>query len=237
VYVAQYKRVRASSHLDDYARTYTQHADFLSVIVRRKCANGPSLFYSSSPKRKPGPKGPAPELIQAICELKQRNPRFGCPKIAQTLAKAFGMHLDKDVVRRILAAHYRPERWDSGPSWLTFLAHAKDSLWSMDLFRTESILLKTHWVLVIMDQFTRRIVGFGVQAIAVDGPALSRMFNQAISSQSLPAQLMADLGPAEPGNRSSSRPGRKGCRGRGSRTCSPRRRRASCRRGPRGARP
>jgi hypothetical protein len=33
-----------------------------------------------------------------------------------------------------------------------------------DLFRCESILLNTHWVLVVMDQFTRRIIGFGVHA-------------------------------------------------------------------------
>jgi hypothetical protein len=64
---------------------------------------------------------------------------------------------------------------------LTFLGQAKDSLWSLDLFRTESILLKTHWVLVVMDQYSRRIIGFGVQALAVDGEALCRMFNQAIS--------------------------------------------------------
>ena len=38
----------------------------------------------------------------------------------------------------------------------------KDSLRSVDLFRCESINLKTHWVLVIMDQFTRRIIGFCV---------------------------------------------------------------------------
>src|ERR1019366_9101123 len=36
---------------------------------------------------------------------------------------------------------------------------------------------------------TRRIVGFGVQAVAVDGPALCRMFNQAISGQGLPRRL------------------------------------------------
>jgi len=139
------------------------------------------FLYSSSPKQKPGPKGPSPELIRAICELKQRNPRFGCPKIAQHLAKTFGIDLDKDVVRRVLAAHYRPERRENGPSWLTLLGHTKDSLWSLDLFRTESILLRSHWVLVVMDQFTRRIVGFGVQAAALDGPGLCRMFNQAIS--------------------------------------------------------
>ena len=152
-------------------------------------------LYSSSPKKKPGPKGPSPELIRAICELKQRNPRFGCPKIAQHLAKTFGIDIDKDVVRRVLAAHYRPERRDHGPSWLTLLGHTKDSLWSLDLFRTESILLRSHWVLVVMDQFTRRIVGFGVQAAAVDGPALCRMFNQAISGQGLPTRLSADHDP------------------------------------------
>jgi hypothetical protein len=60
----------------------------------------------------------------------------------------------KDLVRRVLAKHYRPTPDDNGPSWLTFIGHAKDSLWSIDLFRCESILLNTHWVLVVMDQFT-----------------------------------------------------------------------------------
>ena len=46
-----------------------------------------------------------------------------------------------------------------------------------------------------MDQFSRRIVGFGVQAVAVDGPALCRMFNQAISGQGLPTRLSADHDP------------------------------------------
>jgi putative transposase len=63
------------------------------------------------------------------------------PKIGQHLAKTFGINLDKNVVRRVLAAHYRPERTENGPFWLTLQGHTKDSLWSLDLFRTESILL------------------------------------------------------------------------------------------------
>jgi putative transposase len=35
--------------------------------------------------------------------LKQRNPRWGCPRIAEQIALAFGIDIDKDVVRRILA--------------------------------------------------------------------------------------------------------------------------------------
>jgi hypothetical protein len=109
--------------------------------------------------------------------MKHRNPRYGCRRIVQQIAKAFGVEIDKDVVRRVLEKHYRPVSGGGGPSWLTFIGHMKDSLWSVDLFCCESITLKTHWVLVVMDQFTRRIIGLGVQAGDVDGVALCRMFN------------------------------------------------------------
>jgi transposase InsO family protein len=115
--------------------------------------------------------------------MKQRNPNWGSPRIAQQIALAINIQIDKDVVRRILARHCRPLQDSDGPSWLTFLGHMKDSLWSMDLFRCESATLTTHWVLVVMDQYTRRIVGFGVHAGSVDGVALCRMFNRAIREQ------------------------------------------------------
>jgi hypothetical protein len=41
--------------------------------------------------------------------MKRRNPNWGCPRIAQQIALAFGVEIDKDVVRRILSVHYRPE--------------------------------------------------------------------------------------------------------------------------------
>jgi transposase InsO family protein len=43
-----------------------------------------------------------------------------------------------------------------------------------------------------MDQFTRRLVGVAVQAGAVDGAALCRMFNRAIVGQGVPTQLSSD---------------------------------------------
>ena len=67
-------------------------------------------------------------------------------------------------MRRVLAQHHRSDgSGDNGPSWLTFIAQTKDSLWSVDLFRCESILLRTYSVMLVMDVFTRRIVGFGVE--------------------------------------------------------------------------
>jgi hypothetical protein len=100
--------------------------------------------------------------MAAVVAIKQRNPTWGCPRIAQQIALAFGIPINKDVVRRILAARYWSAPDAAGPSWLTALGHAKDSLWSLDLFRCESAVLRTHWVLVVMDHCTRRIVGFGV---------------------------------------------------------------------------
>lgn len=153
------------------------------------------LLYSPRGGRKPGPKGPSREVIRAIVEMKQRNPRYGCPRIAQQINLAFGLDLDKDIVRRILASHYKPDPRNYGPSWLAILGHAKDSLWSVDLFRAESITLKTHWIMVVMDQHTRRIIGFAVHAGNVDGPALCRMFNDATSGQGWPKRISSDNDP------------------------------------------
>jgi putative transposase len=151
------------------------------LALHKSMSNGKyRMLFSPDRRRQPGPKGPSAELIRAVVEMKQRNPSWGCPRIAQQIALAFNIQIDKDVVRRILAHHYRPGQDSDGPSWLTFLGHMKDSLWSMDLFQCESATLRSHCVLVVMDQYTRRIIGFGVHAGKVDGVALCRMFNCAI---------------------------------------------------------
>jgi len=159
-------------------------------LVKRKYR----LLFTPRRTAKPGPRGPSAEVIRAVLEMKQRNPSWGCPRISQQIALAFGILINKDVVRRILEGHYQPPS-GSGPSWLTFLGHMKDSLWSIDLFRCESTALRTYWVLVVMDQFTRRIVGFGIHAGIVNGMAVCRMFNQAVRGQHLPRYLSSDHDP------------------------------------------
>jgi hypothetical protein len=112
---------------------------FHQALVRRKYR----LLFSSTPRSKPGPKGPSKALIQAIVELKSRNPRFGCPRIATIISQTFGVDIDKNVVFRVLSKHYRPTG-GTGPSWLSFIGHSRDSLWSVDLFRCESIVLRSY---------------------------------------------------------------------------------------------
>ena len=152
-------------------------------------------LFSSSPSKKPGPKGPSEALIQAIVELKSRNPRFGCPRIARIISHTFGVDIDKNVVYRVLAKHYRPGPGGIGPSWLSFIGHTRDSLRNVDLFRCESIVLRSYWVLVVMDQFTRRLIGVGVHCGVVTGADLCRMFNAAIHGQHAPRYLSTDHDP------------------------------------------
>ena len=165
---------------------------FHQALVRRKYRR---LFSSTSSSKKAGPKGPSEALIQAIVELKSRNPRFGCPRIAHIISQTFGVDLDKNVVYRALAKHSRPAPRGTGPSWLSFIGHTTDSLWSVDLFRCESIVLRSYWVLLVMDQFTRRLVGFGVQCGAATGADICRMFNGAIHGQGVPRHLSTDHDP------------------------------------------
>ncbi len=137
------------------------------IFVKRKY----KMLFSKKRHNKPGRKEPTQDIIDLVLKYKALNPRFGYLRIAMQVSNQFGVEISSDAVRRILNKYYKPKpNNDNGPSWLSFLGHTKDSLWSIDLFRTESIHLNSYWVMVIMDQFTRRIIGFAVNKGNVDGP-------------------------------------------------------------------
>ena len=73
-----------------------------SVLRKRKYR----MLFSPRHRRRPGPKGPNKDLIDAVVAMKRRNPSWGCPRIAQQIALAFGVDIDKDVVRRVLRVHF-----------------------------------------------------------------------------------------------------------------------------------
>jgi len=162
-----------------------------SALVKRKYR----LLFSNKSNKKPGRPAPPQEVITAVMQMKTRNPRFGCRRIAMQVSLTFGLDLNKDVVYRILAKYYKPQSGGDGASWLTFIGHAKDSLWSLDFFRVESIALKSHWIMVVMDQFTRKIIGFAVHNGDLDGVSVCTMFNKIISGKHFPKYLSGDNDP------------------------------------------
>ncbi|MCP3882215.1 MAG: hypothetical protein GY701_28055 [Sulfitobacter sp.] len=65
---------------------------------------------------------PDSSLPYPCLTMKHRNPGYGCPKIAEQISKLFGIDINKDIVRRILAKYYYPDPGTGGgPSWLTFM--------------------------------------------------------------------------------------------------------------------
>jgi putative transposase len=169
------------------------HSTLLRIhkaLVERKY----SMLFSNK-NRKPGPKGPSPELIKLIIGIKQKNPKYGCPRIALLASKLTDRTINENLVRRILRQHFLFPSGSSCQSWLSQIGKAKDDLWSMDLFRCESILLKTHWVMIVMDQYTRRIIGVAVHAGDLDGPAICKMFPFIRPSDLAPKHLSTDHDP------------------------------------------
>jgi putative transposase len=73
-----------------------EEAKVSDVIFTRRWAVGGG--------RRPGPKGPSAEVINAIVEMERRNPRYGCPRIAQQINLAFGLDMDKDRGGRHISA-------------------------------------------------------------------------------------------------------------------------------------
>ena len=86
-----------------------------SVLRKRKYR----MLFSPERRHRSGPKGPTKELSDAVVAMKQHNPRWGCPRVAHQIGLAFGVEIDKDVVRRILNVHYPRQSDSGGPSWLS----------------------------------------------------------------------------------------------------------------------
>jgi len=169
---------------------------FHKALVNRKY----SQLYSNKTKKRPGRKPQNQALIDLVIEMKKRNPSFGYGRISMQIFQAFGIVISRFAVARILRSNKHNLPSGDGPSWLTFIGHMKDSLWSgsagpVDLFRCESANLKSHWVMVVIDQFPRRIIGFAVHAGDCNGVSYCQMFNEIISGKSLPKYLSSDNDP------------------------------------------
>ncbi len=152
---------------------------FHKALVERKY----SKLYSNNIKKTPGRKPQEDKLIDLVIEMKKLNPSFGYGRIAKQIYEALGIKVSRFAVGRILRKNKGKWPTDDGPSWLIFIGHMTDSLWSVDLFRCESIGLKSHWVMVVIDQFTRRIIGFSVNKGDCDGVTYCRMFNEIVSGK------------------------------------------------------
>ena len=89
-----------------------------------------SLLYSNKKKKVLGRKSQDQALIDLVIDMKNRNPSFGYGRISMQIFEAFGISISRYAVGRILCINKHNLPTGDGPSWLTFIGHVKDSLWS-----------------------------------------------------------------------------------------------------------
>lgn len=158
-------------------------------LVKRKYSK---LYRNHS--RKMGRPPISKELTALILQIKTNNASFGCPQIVALIQDRTGIMVSEETVGRTLMKFYRGTS-GGGPSWLSFLGSQADSLWSIDLFCAESIFLKTYWIMVVMDQWSRKIIGFAVTKGQVTGEELCQMFNLIVPPNALPKRISHDHDP------------------------------------------
>jgi putative transposase len=119
------------------------------LIMKRSRRRGPNLTRWD-------------RVILGFCTLLMSPRRLS--KVAVVLKTSTLLSLHRALVKRNIVCSMRPSG-AVGPDPRArppAIGHTRDRLWSVDLFRAEAILLKSYWILVVMDIFTRRIIGFGV---------------------------------------------------------------------------
>jgi len=84
------------------------------------------------------------------------------------------------------AKYHRSEPGNDGPSWLTFIDHVKDSVWRVDLFRRDSILLRSHLVILVR-MYSR--AGSSVSASIPNVLMVSRYAGCSITSPATPIRI------------------------------------------------
>src|SRR5262245_24294982 len=93
---------------------------FHKMLIQQKYR----VLFSPKRVRRPGPKGPTKELIDAVLEMKRRNCTWGCKRIAAQIALAFGLDIDKDVVRRTSTETY----WREWANRCTYQGRWRDAV-------------------------------------------------------------------------------------------------------------
>ena len=140
-------------------------------------------------------KGPKKDLIDAVVAMKRRNPRQGCPHIAP--ADRVGFRRDRQGCCSPHPERSLPTRIRFRRSFLAYVSwpESRTVYGAAICSAAESATLRTHWVLVVMAQLTRRGIGLGVHGGIGDGVARCRMGHRAIRRHSLPKYLSSDHDP------------------------------------------
>ena len=164
--------------------------NFHRHLIRKKYSK---LYSTSSLKR--GLRGISNELEELIVEIKSKNPSYGIEKI-EGLLRHRGHQISDTTVLRILRKHgFHLDPVKQGASWISFLSDTFNGTWSLDFFRVESVSLRTFVIMVVMDIYSRKIIGIAICPYPASGVNACAMFNSIRNEKPLPHKLTTDNDP------------------------------------------
>jgi putative transposase len=109
------------------------------------------------PHRQPGRPSLANETVELICRLARENPRWGYLRIVGELKK-LGVTVSKTSVSTVLRRHCLPPApRRAGPTWSEFLSAQAKGIVATDFFHVDTVLLRRHYVLFVIE-LERRVV-------------------------------------------------------------------------------
>jgi len=106
----------------------------------------------------------ADEVVALICRLARENPRWGYLRIVGELKK-LAVPVSKTSVATVLRRHgLRPAPRRQGPTWSEFLHAQAEVILATDFFTVDSVLLRSYYVLFVIEVQSRIVYLLGVTA-------------------------------------------------------------------------
>lgn len=144
--------------------------------------------------------GPAPQEIEAqrdkeILDEWHRHPGLGPSQIRNQLRRK-GIKVSVNTARRVMEeAGYRPPKVEKKPHDQRFEAARPNHLWHLD-FVQRNIHRANTFTLILIDDFSRYVVGHGVDEGAERADFVLAAFEEAVARHGKPEMVMHDKGSA-----------------------------------------
>ncbi len=139
--------------------------------------------------RKPGPKGKElPEEVKKIIEEEWQENPVGALTLERILKKKHVLSVSHNKIHEVLleAGCSKPSlKKSKRRKWVRFERHKSNSLWQIDWTR-----LKDRWVIAIMDDASRFIVGYGTFPSATAAHSVE-VLERAVAQYGKPKQLLS----------------------------------------------
>ncbi len=144
--------------------------------------------------------GPAPKEVEAqrdkeILDEWHRHPGLGPSQIRNQLRRK-GIKVSVNTARRVMEeAGYRPPKVERKPHDQRFEAVRPNHLWHLD-FVQRNIHKANTFTLIVIDDFSRYVVGHGVDEGAERADFVIAAFEEAVTRHGKPEMVMSDKGAA-----------------------------------------